>query len=157
MSRAPWRVRAGDPEIADLLALIQESFAYMEGRIDPPSSMHHLTRESIAAQCQTGEVWAIGTPPLACVFLEARADSLYLGKLCVRDRARGQGLARRLVDLAEARAREHGLKYLELQTRIELIENHASFARLGFEKTGETAHPGYARPTSITMRRAVAT
>lgn len=157
MSRAPWRVRAGDAQIADLLALIQESFAYMEGRIDPPSSMHHLTLESIAELCQTGEVWAIGTPPLACVFLEARADSLYLGKLCVRDMARGQGLARRLVALAETRARECGLRYLELQTRVELVENHATFARLGFEKTGETAHPGHTRPTSINMRRAVAT
>jgi hypothetical protein len=42
-----------------------------------------------------------------------------------------------------------------LQTRVELVENHAAFSRMGFAKTGESAHPGYDRPTSITMRRAV--
>jgi phosphinothricin acetyltransferase len=44
---------------------------------------------------------------------------------------------------------------LELQTRVELIENHNTFSALGFEKVAETAHPGYSRPTSITMQRAV--
>ena len=37
----------------------------------------------------------------------------------------------------------------------ELIENHATFAALGFRKTGETAHAGYSRPTSITMELAL--
>ncbi|MFN7434077.1 MAG: N-acetyltransferase, partial [Betaproteobacteria bacterium] len=46
-----------------------------------------------------------------------------------------------------------GRTALELQTRIELTENHATFAALGFAKVAETAHPGYARPTSITLRR----
>jgi phosphinothricin acetyltransferase len=44
---------------------------------------------------------------------------------------------------------------LELETRIELTENHATFARMGFIKTAETAHPGYERPTSIKMRATV--
>ncbi|RUY90914.1 GNAT family N-acetyltransferase, partial [Mesorhizobium sp. M7A.F.Ca.CA.003.01.2.1] len=38
---------------------------------------------------------------------------------------------------------------------IELTANHAAFARLGFRETGRTAHDGYARPTSITMRKAL--
>jgi phosphinothricin acetyltransferase len=44
---------------------------------------------------------------------------------------------------------------LELQTRVELIENHKTFGALGFEKVAETAHPGYSRPTSITMQRSI--
>ena len=40
-------------------------------------------------------------------------------------------------------------------TRIELTENHATFAALGFAKVAETAHPGYKRATSITLRRRV--
>ena len=44
---------------------------------------------------------------------------------------------------------------LELSTRIELVENHATFARMGFAKTAETAHEGFDRPTSIVMRAPV--
>ncbi|WP_424979675.1 GNAT family N-acetyltransferase [Leisingera sp. S232] len=72
------------------------------------------------------------------MFLTPRPDCLYLGKLTVDDAQRGRGLARLLVKHASARARALGLPVL-LETRIELIENHAAFARLGFCKTEETA------------------
>ncbi|MGL4238097.1 GNAT family N-acetyltransferase [Tabrizicola sp.] len=139
-----------------LLRLIQTEFAYMDGRIDPPSSMLHLTPEGIAAQAQSGEVWAIGHPPAACVFLTSKPHALYIGKLAVASSHRGQGLARTLVTLAATRACVLDLPALELQTRIELTENHATFRALGFTETARTAHPGYDRPTSITFRRPVA-
>jgi len=90
---------------------------------------------------------------VAVVFLTVKPGRLYLGKLAVDASMRGQGLARRLVAQAETRARILGLPVVELETRVELVENHATFARLGFAKTGETAHPGYDRPTSITMQK----
>jgi ribosomal protein S18 acetylase RimI-like enzyme len=140
---------------AALLALIRAAFASMEGRIDPPSSMHALTEAAIAKHAATGEVWAVGAPTVACVFLTPKPGRLYIGKLAVAEEHRGRGLARRLIDLAEARARAMGLPVLELQTRMELVENHAAFAAMGFVKVGETAHPGFARPTSLTFQRAV--
>lgn len=138
-----------------LLRLIQRAFAPMDGRIDPPSSMHRLTAEAIAAQARAHEVWAIGTPPVACVFLTPRAGALYIGKLAVAAEQRGNGHARTLIELAEARARALALPVLELETRVELVENHACFRALGFVETGRFAHPGYDHPTSITFRRAV--
>ena len=75
--------------------------------------------------------------------------------VAVRPGLQGQGVGRALVAAARDEARARGLGHLELQTRIELIENHAAFARLGFAKVGESAHPGHARPTSITMRAPV--
>jgi N-acetylglutamate synthase-like GNAT family acetyltransferase len=152
---APIRVGPDSRQAEAILDLIRRCFASMEGRIDPPSSMHRLTAEGIAQHCRDGEVWIIGTPPVACVFLTPKADCLYLGKLAVDAAWRGQGLAARLVDQAMASARAHGLKSVELQVRVELVENHRAFAKLGFVKTAETAHPGYDRPTSITMQRAV--
>ena len=53
-------------------------------------------------------------------------------------------------------ARSRGKAAVELQTRIELTGNHAAFARLGFHETERTAHEGYIRPTSITMRKVLA-
>lgn len=138
-----------------LLALIRAEFAGMEGRIDPPSSMHRLTAGDIARQMQEGEVWTIGTPPVACLFLTVRGDALYLGKLAVAGAHRGRGLARALVEQAALRARARGLVALELQVRVELVENHRTFAALGFAETGRSAHPGHSRPTTLTMRRAV--
>ncbi len=141
-----------------LCKLIQSEFAYMQGRIDPPSSMHRLTPDRVAQQAQTGEIWVIETPParpVASVFLTPQPPSLYLHKLTVAFAHRGQGLARRLVALAETRARALGLADLTLQSRVELTENHAAFTALGFSMIGTRAHSGFSRPTSITMQRPV--
>lgn len=154
----PEPFRATDPyDWPALLRLIRSSFAYMEGRIDPPSSMHRLSAESIARHAGEGEVWVIEDAggPVACAFFTPRADALYLGKLAVAQGARGQGLARRLIDCAEQRARALGLPALELQTRVELVENHVTFAAMGFTQIGETAHPGFDHPTSLTLRKPV--
>ena len=150
------RLSSGDAELGAVLRLIQSAFAYMDGRVDPPSSMHRMTLESLDRSAAEGEVWAIGSPPVAGFVLTRQPDALYVGKLAVAPTARGRGLARRLLDLADDRARVLGLPWLELQTRIELIENHATFAALGFRVIGETAHPGFDQPTSLTFRRPVA-
>ena len=149
--------QATDPyDWSALLALIHRAFRYMDGVIDPPSSLHRLTAPAIAQQAQSGEVWVIGTPPRACVFLTPRPDALYVGKLAVDPPLQGHGLGRQLIDLAAARARAMGLPALELQTRIELAANHETFRRMGFVQTAATAHPGYDRPTSLTFRRSLA-
>lgn len=149
----PEQCRADDERLPHVLSLIQSTFAYMEGRVDPPSSMKRLTLSDIATQCETGEVWVIGTPLAACVFLKTKGGRLYLGKLAVDPGVRGSGLARRLIELAEERARAQGFQELELEVRIELTENHQAFGALGFHKVSEGAHDGYDRPTFITMRK----
>lgn len=146
---------AEDPALwPPILALLRQAFAYMDGRIDPPSSLRDLTPEALTRQARVGEIWIIGAP-VACVFLTPKPGALYVGKLAVAESHRGQGLARRLIDRAETRAREMGLPALELQTRVELVENQATFVAMGFREVGRTAHEGFARPTSITYRRAV--
>lgn len=151
------RIDAGFPRSDELLTLIREAFAYMEGRIDPPSSALRLSTASIAAQAAEGAVFVAeeGETLVGCIFASPRGQALYLSKLAVRADRRGRGLGRALVEAAGAEARRLGLQALELETRIELVENHAAFAAMGFVKTGENAHAGYDRPTSITMRRAL--
>lgn len=139
-------------------ALLAEAFAFMEGRIDPPSSLQRMSAADLAAAAEAGPAF-IGTNGgalLGCAFGSVKGDALYLGKVAVADAARRRGVARALFDAAEAEARRRGLAALELQTRIELVENHETFARLGFARTAETAHPGYDRPTSVTMRKPLA-
>ena len=54
-----------------VLQLIRESFAFMDARIDPPSSMHRLSVADLAVQAREGELWVIeeAGQPVACVFL----------------------------------------------------------------------------------------
>jgi ribosomal protein S18 acetylase RimI-like enzyme len=147
----PKRLPPGQ-DLHEVHKLLTAAFAFMEGRIDPPSSLGRLNPQGLAEQ---GEVWVIGMPPVACMVLTARPDTLYLGRLAVAEAARGQGLARALVEAALARARVLGRPHVTLQTRVELVENHATFRRLGFVEVARTAHPGFDRPTSITFRRCV--
>jgi len=137
--------------------LIHEAFAYMEGRIEPLSSAQRLTPRSMAADAADGALLLArsGGALVGCVFVRPKEDALYIGKLAVRPSLHGKGIGKALVGAARAEARMLGLKALELQTRIELTENHAAFAQMGFKKTGESAHPGYQRSTSITMRAPV--
>ncbi|MDH3263003.1 MAG: GNAT family N-acetyltransferase, partial [Paracoccaceae bacterium] len=141
-SPLPRRLGPDDPALSGVRSLIRTCFAYMEGRIDPPSSMHRLSLRDISEQAARAELWVIEDEGrvVACVFLTPNADALYLGKLAVAVSDRGRGLARRLVRLAETRARELGLRAVELQSRVELTENHTAFSAMGFRVTGETAH-----------------
>jgi N-acetylglutamate synthase-like GNAT family acetyltransferase len=142
----------------DLLALLQAAFAYMESRIDPPSSLNEMEIEDLRAKAkqETLIVAMEGTEIIGCAFAAIRGDCVYVGKVAVANSARRKGVARELIAAAEGVARQNQRRFLELQTRVELIENYQTFAALGFEKVAETAHPGYNRPTSITMRRRIA-
>jgi GNAT superfamily N-acetyltransferase len=165
------RIPPGFDRWDDLLSLIRASFAYMDGTIDPPSSAHRLTpallRDKAEAEiCFLASILArestrtpdLSSPPelAGCAFLAERADHFYLGKLAVAPAYQGRGFGRRLLAAAEAHARDAGKNLIELQTRIELTGNQELFARLGFVETARTSHQGYDRPTSITMRKALA-
>lgn len=150
----PYRIGPKD-DLSAVLALIRDSFAYMEGRIDPPSSLNRLDLAALRNLAAQAEIWGIGGPLLGCMVLTPGADHLYLGKAAVARPARGQGIGRALVSHAETRARALGLPELRLQVRVELTETQAIWERLGFMRTGATAHDGYDRPTSYSYAKKV--
>jgi hypothetical protein len=53
---SPRRLAPDDPRRHAVLHLIRDAFAYVKGRIDPPSSAHRLTVEAMAAQAGFGAV-----------------------------------------------------------------------------------------------------
>jgi GNAT superfamily N-acetyltransferase len=155
------RIRVSPEGFSDwprLVDLVRVAFAYMDSRIDPPSSLKKMDIEDFKAKAATETLILAedGKAIIGCAFAAIRDDCVYVGKVAVHQTARGQGVARAMISAAEEVARAHGRRFLELQTRVELVENHATFASLGFKKVGESAHEGYSRPTSITMRKAVA-
>ena len=151
----PRRILPTDPEVVEVLPLIRRAFSELDGVIDPPSSLNRVTGTDVARLAAEGEVWAIGTPPVACVILEPREDALYLGRLAVDPEARRQGHARALLRLAEERARALSLPRVTLGCRVELAANHALFLSEGFAETHREAHEGFERPTTVWFEKRV--
>ena len=153
------RVALADASYSDwegVHALLVEAFAGMEGRIDPPSSLHRMPPEILAemAQSQTVVLAHDGPDLVGCGFGEERdANRLYLSKLAVRKSHQRRGILRDIVDLFADQALLKGLAQLTLTTRVELAENHATFRALGFKKSGEARHPGFDRTTSLSFER----
>ena len=140
---------------AELLALIRSSFAYMDGIIDPPSSAHRLTLDTLAQKTEDEIAFVAldGELLLGCIFCKPEVTSLYVGKLAVSPLAQGKGVGSALLRRAEEVASDLGLSALRLETRIELTGNHRRFAEWGFVRTAENSHPGYVRVTSIEMTK----
>ena len=138
-----------------LHSLLVSAFAAMDGRIDPPSSLTRMSVGDLREKARTEFVVIAreGQRLVGCGFGSPSGHGLYLSKLAVDPAYQKRGILRLMLPLFESEARRLGLKDLELQTRLELTDNHAAFAALGFEKVAETAHPGYDRPTSYTFRK----
>ncbi len=150
-------VRDPAPEGIDwdaLLAFLHAAFAYMHDRIDPPSSLLAMDAAALRAKAASETLFvALDDGALVgCLFARPKDGALYVGKVAVDPRRQGAGVGRALFAAAEALARELALPVMELETRIELSENHAIFGALGFAIVSQHAHPGFARTTYVRMR-----
>ena len=129
------------------------SYAYMDGRIDPPSSLLTVTPDDLARKAATERliVATADDAVVGCLCCQPKSDWLYVGKMAVVPSLQRAGVGRMLIAEAARLAAAGGFVGLELETRVELVENHRAFARMGFAKVAETSHPGYSTITSITM------
>ena len=62
-------------------------------------------------------------------------------------------MARALVQACEGIAVDLGLGWLELQVRVELVENQSAFGKMGFVKTAKNSQIGDDHATEITMQK----
>ncbi len=143
-------------DAASIAATIAASFAQYRGRLVPESGAFRETAEAIAAELAGGASAIVAERNGAmqgCVLMEEMEGDLYFGRLSVLPSARGQGLARLLIDAVEAEALQRGLAGVRLGVRIVLADNQRLFASLGYREISREAHPGFDRPTSINMRK----
>ena len=140
-----------------LLELLHAAFAYQKDRIDPPSSLHKLDAQSLAEKAGEENLFlAVEDGELVgCAFAKVKPSCVYVGKFAVWPARQGQGIGRLLMHAVEGFAQGTGKPVMELDTRIELVENHKTFAALGFVRIAEHSHAGYARTTFITMQKAL--
>ncbi|MGV8937965.1 MAG: GNAT family N-acetyltransferase [Allorhizobium sp.] len=150
------RINSDFERWTELLGLMRDAFAYMDGLIDPQSSALSLTAMSLEEKAQAEIAYGAieGGRLVGCIFCRPEPpDFLYIGKLAVDPGAQGKGIGRLLLARAEATAAEMALPILRLETRIELTDNHACFAAWGFVRTAENRHAGFERTTSIEMQK----
>jgi len=138
-----------------LLNLLYVAFEQQKDRIDPPSSVYKLDESHLRLKAREEHVFLVkeGDLLVGCVFARDTGHSIYLGKLAVLPEMQGKGIGRMLVERVEDYAKRIGRSLLELETRIELVENHRIFEAYGYRQVSENAHEGYDHPTSISMEK----
>jgi ribosomal protein S18 acetylase RimI-like enzyme len=144
-------------DCAVLADIIAAAFAEYEGKLIPESAALLETPAKLAAELAAGSrafVALSGATSVGCVMTSETAGDLYFGRLSVLPTMRGRGVARALVSAVEAEAERRNLAGVRLSVRITLPQNQAFFSALGYKEIGRAAHPGFAEPTFIMMRKA---
>jgi ribosomal protein S18 acetylase RimI-like enzyme len=146
---------ADAPAIA---ATIAAAFEQYRGRLRPESGAFRESADAIATEL-TSDSGAIVAERngrmLGCVMVKLLEGDLYFGRLAVLPDARGQGLAKRLVEAVEDEARRRELPGVRCGVRVVLTDNQRLFWSLGYLEIGREAHEGFDHPTSINLRKAL--
>jgi GNAT superfamily N-acetyltransferase len=141
-------------DVAAVAALVRAAFAAQSVVTDPLPSALRLTMADVAAHRARGGGGAVAELAGALAgsaLWEPKDGGLYVSRVAVGPAFRRRGIARALLAAAEDAARGSGLPFLHLATRLVLADTRRLFSACGFVETEQTAHPGYAEPTSVTM------
>jgi GNAT superfamily N-acetyltransferase len=127
--------------------------AFRDLAIDPLSGVLKETVDDFRnrLKSETALVVEVEGALVGGVFCATRKDSLYVGRLAVRDDFKRKGIASALLDATKAEARRLGFQRVTLSSRIALPSNIALFRKHGFVVVAESSHPGFSHPTSCDM------
>ncbi len=136
ISTAAMTIDFESPDQPDVIALIAELDAYQD-TLYPPESRHSLDLESLkepnvlfaVAREWTGQAIACGAIVLYPEFGEIK-------RIYVHPRGRGQGVARKLLALLEARAIGSHCTLFRLETGPHQPDALALYASAGYERRG---------------------
>ncbi|MFH8618544.1 GNAT family N-acetyltransferase [Streptomyces sp. NPDC017979] len=115
------------PQVKKITDAAYHQYIERIGVVPAPMKADH------AADVAAGRVFVTGEPVQGVIVLVPRGDHLFLESVAVHPDARGTGLGRTLLGLAESRARELGLAEIRLYTNALMWENQNMYARYGYE------------------------
>ena len=136
--------RASETDVSGIARIVCEAYKHYTPRIGrPPGPM----TDDYTFYVAQGNVWvlALGEELVGVVVLKPESDHMLLDNVAVRPERQGSGFGRRLIDFAEARARQCGYKEIQLYTNAAMHENLAMYARLGYQEFSRGFHSGFHR------------
>lgn len=145
--RGPVTVRSARPDEYDLIGELTVEVYVGGGMVKPDSGYVPELRDAAGRAAHTdllvaevaGEV--VGAvaycPPGSRYAVVAGADEAEFRMLAVRERARGRGAGRALVEACLDRARAAGLRGLRLVTQANMPAAQRMYERMGFRRTPE--------------------
>jgi putative acetyltransferase len=124
------------PDQPDVIQLIAELDAYQDA-LYPPESRHAL---DLASLKQPNVLFGVAREPagraVACAAVVLNAAFGELKRMYVHPQHRGQGIARRMLALLEAQARESDCRLLMLESGPYQPEALAFYERSGYVRRG---------------------
>lgn len=149
---------ATDNDAEAITQLILSAFATYQDGVDPPLSAHKENPETIRNVLLTNQALLAETQGklIGSVFYTDMLDHLYLFRLAVLPEYQGQGIGSQLITAVETHAQQIGVDRVLLKTRLGIPENVAFYQRRGYQITEYHAHPGYSKPTYVTMTKQLA-
>jgi putative acetyltransferase len=124
------------PDQPEVIQLIAELDAYQD-TLYPPESRHSL---DLASLKQANVLFAVARWPdgraVGCGAIVLGPEYGEVKRMYVHPECRGQGVARRLLDLLEAEAKAGGCRLLTLETGPRQPEALAFYESRGFSRTG---------------------
>lgn len=142
------------PNQPDVIALIRELDDYQD-TLYPPEARYAL---DLTALCQPGVLFAVARDDhgmaLGCAAVVLTGTQGELKRMYVRPMARGQGLARQILQFLERAAIARGCERLLLETGPAQPEAIAFYERQGFARCGPFGdYPDH--PLSVFMGKAL--
>ena len=128
-------IRTESPMSKDSLSLIEASQQALE-EVYSADEIFSLDADELAAPNAQFLVARVDGQPVGCIAIVDMLRYGELKRLFVSASARGMGLGRRLVEEAEAAARDIGLRVLRLETGPELDPAVRLYRDLGYAERG---------------------
>lgn len=135
MEVATLEIRTESPMTTDSRSLIEASQQALE-EVYPADEIFTLEPDELAAPNAQFLVARVDGRPVGCIAIVDMLRYGELKRLFVSASARGTGLGRRLVEEAEAAARDIGLRVLRLETGPELAQAVSLYRGLGYAERG---------------------
>jgi len=130
------QVRRG--RLADAAGILALEALFPSDRMSARSIRHFLRAPSAAVW--TAQAVAEGVLGALVLLTRRRSGAARIYSLAVHPRARGLGLAKQLVQAAEAEARRRGCRWMSLEVRADNGAARALYAGLGYAEAQRLPH-----------------
>lgn len=131
-------------EVPAIQQIVDNSYAHYIERIGrKPAPM----TDDYVGHVEAGNVWVIATggDVAGLIVLRIEPDHLLVSNVAVGKVYQGQGLGRKLLDHADALARQEGKNELRLYTNELMHENLVIYPKLGWEEYKRAEEDGFRR------------